>query len=296
MKRNIIFRIAILFAVVLTVASFTTLPQQKGKEDKSNKSQEQSGDKVKRQQKDNDSYPQGNKNPGNKENQNSQKNDIQDQNHQEKNEGNNSNQGKKHNDGKHNGMKNSDKMKNMDNDDHAKMKHGNGNSKSMNGKRDVDVDWNLNDFGNRKHPKDQKKVSVCHNPSNGDSNNGVTINISENALKAHISHGDKKGDCTNDYSDRWSKDYVKSRENVYNTYEQTWERMSYGEALVRLAAEKLLGIRSNLDRSRTTLQATEIQRREALILDLQNNINAMDNQLGLTRQRLDTDVNIIIKL
>ena len=193
-------------------------------------------------------------------------------------------------------MNNSDKMKNMDNDDHAKMKHGNGNSKSMNGKRDVDVDWNVNDFKNRKNPKDQKKVSVCHNPTDGDSNNGVTINISENALKAHMAHGDKMGNCTIDYGDRWSKDYVKSRENVYNTYEQTWERMSYGEALTRLAAEKLFGIRSNLDRSRTTLQAPEIQRREALILDLQNNLNAMNNQLGLTRQRLDSDVNIIIKL
>lgn len=290
MKRNTIFRITILCGVALTIASFTTLPQQKGKNDKGEKSQDQSEDKGKGQQKSNDSYPQGNKNQGNKENHNnSQKNDDQND-HGKQNK--NSDNGQKHDDGKNN----SDKMKNMDNDDYTKMKHGNGNSKSMNGKRDVDVDWNVNDFKNRKNPKDQKKVSVCHKPSDGDEKNGVTINISENALKAHIAHGDKMGDCTVDYGDRWSKDYVKSRENVYNTYEQTWERMSYGEALTRLAAEKLLGIRSNLDRSRTTMAAPEIQRREALILDLQNNLNAMNNQLGLTRQKLDSDVNIIIKL
>ena len=63
-----------------------------------------------------------------------------------------------------------------------------------------------------------------------------------------------------------------------------------------LAADKLLGIRSNLDRSRSTLTSDEIQRREALIMDLQNNVYSLENQLGQTRQQLDSDVNIIIKL
>ncbi|MBC7912637.1 MAG: hypothetical protein H7Y07_00805 [Pyrinomonadaceae bacterium] len=289
MKQNIIFRITILCAVVLTVVSFTTLPQQKGKNEKGDKSQGQSNDNEKGQQKGNDSYPEENKNQGNKENhKNPQKNDDQND-HGKQNK--NSDHGQKHD-----GMNNSDKMKNMDNDDHAKMKHGNGNSKSMNGKRDVDVDWNITDFKNRKNPKDQKKVSVCHNPTDGDEKNGVTINISENAVKAHMAHGDKLGNCTIDYGDRWSKDYVKSRENVYNAYEQTWERMSYGEALVRLAAQKILGLQTNLTTTRATLSPVEIQRREALILELQSNSVALDTQVGGTRQRLDNDVNIIIKL
>jgi hypothetical protein len=185
---------------------------------------------------------------------------------------------------------------NIRNESYKNVYRGNGNSKVKNGNRDADIDWNLRDFANRRHPKDQKKVTICHNPSTESSNNGVTINVSENALQAHLNHGDQRGNCNINYSDRWSDRYVKSRENVYNRYEQTWETMSYSEALLRLAADKLLGIRSNLDRSRSTLTPDEIQRREALILDLQNNVYSLENQLGQTRQQLDSDVNIIIQL
>lgn len=171
----------------------------------------------------------------------------------------------------------------------------NGNNKVMNGKRDLDIDWNLDRFSDRKNPKNQKKVIVCHNPSEKGSN-GVNINISENALQAHLNHGDKIGDCKIDYSDRWSSNYVRSRENVYNTYERAWETMSYSEALLQLAAQKLLGYRTNLDRERSTLSFNEIQRREALVLDLQNNVNSLDNQLGVSRQRLDSNVSIIVTL
>ena len=165
----------------------------------------------------------------------------------------------------------------------------------MNGKRDVAINWNLNDFDNRWNPRNTKKVTICHNP-NGNSNNGVTIKVSENALQAHRNHGDQIGDCNINYSDRWSRDYILSRENVFYNYEQTWERMSYGEALLQLALQKLLGLRTNLDRDRSRLSSDEIRRREALIYELENNTSALDNQLGYTRQRLDSDVNIIIKL
>ena len=176
------------------------------------------------------------------------------------------------------------------------MDRGNGNSRKMNGRRDANINWSLSNFEDRKRPKDQKKVTVCHNPSNGNNNNGVTIRISENALNAHLNHGDRMGACNIDYSDRWSENYVKARENMYNTYEQTWETMSYSEALLRLAAEKLLGIKSSLATQRSTLSPFEIQRREALIFNLQNNMNALDSQIGVTRQRLYSDVNIIIAL
>ena len=171
----------------------------------------------------------------------------------------------------------------------------NGNNKIMNGKRDGDINWNLDRFADRKSPKNQKKVTICHNPTS-DGSRGVNINISENALQAHLNHGDKIGDCKIDYSDRWSSNYVRSRENVYNTYEQSWETMSYSEALLKLAAQKLLGYRTNLDRERSTLSVNEIQRREALVLDLQNNVNSLDNQLGVSRQRLDSNVSIIVTL
>jgi len=37
-----------------------------------------------------------------------------------------------------------------------------------------------------------KKVTVCHKP---DSKNPVTIEISRNALQAHLNHGDREGTC-----------------------------------------------------------------------------------------------------
>lgn len=304
MKKNPILRISILPLIILTVLSFTNFPPQKGndKNDKGNKSQEQSPDKGNNNQKGNGHNSQGN--GGNQSNDN-QSNDNQGNkndrngNAQKSNDHVNKNShgnGNKSHDGNSNDKKNHQNTGNDKyNHEKGKMNHGNGNSKKLNGKRDADIDWNLNDFANRKHPKDNKKVTICHHPS-GDNSNSVSINISENAVKAHLSHGDQIGNCTNDYSDRWSSNYIKSRENVYNQYEQSWETMSYSEAVLKLALNKLLGIRTTFTQNRSTYTNQEIQRREALIYDLQNNVNSLQNQLGTTRQALDSDVNIIIKL
>ncbi len=277
MKRRKILSIAIVPVIVITMAAFTNLqPGKDKKEDKGNKSQDNGKAKS-------DDKPDHQKENG-----------IDKDNHQGKGkheQGNKEGQSHKNDDNGYSSKKNDKKDKN-----YKKMAHGNGNSHKMNGKRDGDIDWNLNDFANRKHPKDQKKVTICHKPSSDGVDNGVTINVSENALKAHMNHGDESGECKNNNAGRWSDSYVKSRENVYNTYEQSWERMSYGEALVRIAANKLLGLKSNLDQNRSMLSAQEIQRREALISDLETNTNSVNTQLGLTRQKLDSDVNIIIKL
>ena len=269
--------------MIVGAVSYNSMPPQK--DNKGNKSQEQSGDKKGNDHKENQSQGKGGK---------------MNDNHQSKGNDGRVNQGNKGNDHSEKGEKHNDnasshgKGNNHDTYRSNKENRGNGNSNSMNGKRDGDIDWNLSDFGHRKHPKDAKKVTICHKP--GSSDNSVTINVSENALKAHMNHGDQMGGCTNNYSDRWSSNYIQSRERVYNTYEQTWERVSFSEALLNLAATKLLGIRTNLTTNRSTYSAQEIQRREALILDLQNNINALDNQVVTSRQTLDSDVNIIIKL
>ena len=175
-------------------------------------------------------------------------------------------------------------------------KQGKGNSFKLNGKRDMSIDWNLGSFANRYNPRDQKKVTICHKPSFNNSNNGVTINVSENALKMHLNHGDHLGNCKFNYPDTWSSRYIRSREYVFNTYEETWERMSFAEALLSLAANKLLGLRTNLQRDRSTLSPEEIRRRELLIYELENNMILMDDQLVLTRRKLDSDVNIFLNL
>jgi hypothetical protein len=153
------------------------------------------------------------------------------------------------------------------------------------------TDWNLVNFKDRKRPGQWKKVTVCHQTG---SSEPVNITISENALKAHLSHGDIVGACTNNY-DQWPARYVTARETVYNSYESTWETMSYSEALLKIALDKLLGVKTDLKNNRNTLEAQEIQRREVLIMELQNNTTAFNNQLSSTRKQLD-GVNIVIQL
>jgi hypothetical protein len=298
MKTNIL-RISILPLILFTVLTFANIqpPQKdKGKNDKENKEQGQSGNKGKDEERGNGNSKGNAQVQGNNQ---GRGNNAQGHGNDKGNQGQGNNKSGDHGQGNNksdnHGKRNSDMDNGHGHGINGKINHGKGNSSIMNGRRDVELDWGLNDFGNRKRPGNQKKVTICHRPG-GQGSNPVTINVSENAVQAHLNHGDQLGNCTMNYSDRWSSNYINSRENVYNTYEQTWETMSYSEALLRLAAEKLLGVKTDLTRTRSTLTSQEIQRREALIYELQNNVNTLDNQLGVTRQRLDSDVNIIIKL
>lgn len=284
MKRNNILRISILPLIVLTLLALADPQKDKNGQGKS-------------ESKENDEIGKGRvKNQGNN---NQGQDNKQDKDGDDRGKGKDNRDGEngKDNDDKYNDNKgNSGKNNDRSEGDNWELKKGKGNSKLMNGKRDIDIDWGINNWSQRKHPKDQKKVSICHNPSGDDSGKSVNINISENAVQAHLNHGDRVGSCPDNYSDRWTPGYIRSREVVYNTYEQTYETMSYSEALLKYAMEKLLGVQTNLNTSRVNLSTQEVQRREALILDLQNNVTGLENQLNLTRTKLDSDVNIIVQL
>lgn len=289
MKTNIL-KISLLPLIILTMLEFATLQPQK-ENNKGNKGNNSQGDGKGQNQK-NDNRSQGNNNSQEnddrgKDNQGKGRNNEDRDNGNRNNQSGNSNK----NDGRGNSDKNSDKTNG--NDNKGKSKNEGRGRETIRWDRDESINWGFDDFKSRKRPKDLKKVAVCH--STGGDSFPVSINISENALQAHLNHGDQTGSCTTNYSERWPQNYVRTRENVYNAYENTWESMSYSEALVRYAAEKLLGIRSNLQRDRSTLSAQEIQRREALILDLQTNVTGLESQIGVTRQRLD-GVNINITL
>ncbi|WP_026899243.1 hypothetical protein [Daejeonella oryzae] len=284
MKQNHILKISVLPLILFTVIAFTNVqPEKKDQNSKGNNAKNQPVSRG------------NNANPQEKKVNTSKGNDRQgNSNQKQKNQA----PGKSAEQGKNNSGNKSNGNNHTNNNNHSSAGQGNKsnvNSNMMNGKRDMIINWNLDNFADRKHPRNQKKVKVCHNPS-GNGENGVNISISENALQAHLNHGDKMGDCNINYSDRWSSNYVKSRENVYNTYESAWETMSYSEAILSLAMQKLLGIRTNFDRDRSTLSSADIERREMLIMDLQNNVNSLQNQLNSSRQTLDSDVNIIIRL
>ena len=298
MKNNAL-KISILPLVFLIAISFTGLPPQKEKgknednsQGKGNQGERRNGnDKSDNQSRGNNNNDQGRSNDDRDEankgrsDNNSQGNDKYDQ-------GNNKNKNKGNSDDRMNGSndnRGSDKDKGKDKD------KGNGKSRRENVKwdRDDNINWGFENYASRKRPKDNKKVTICHNT--GDSEFPVMINVSENAVKAHMNHGDQMGNCATNYSDRWPANYIRTRENVYNNYENTWETMSYSESLLRFAADRLLGIKSTFQTQRSTLSSQDIQRKEALILDLQNNVNSLENQLAVSRQRTD-GINININL
>ena len=296
---NNVLKISILPLVFLLAISFTGIPPQKEKgknednsQGKGNQGERRDGnDKSDNQSRGNNNNDQGRSNDD-RDDDNNRGSDNYDQGNKNKGQEKNKNKNNGNSDDRMNGSndtRGSDKNKGKDKD------KGNGKSRRENVKwdRDDNINWGFENYASRKRPKDNKKVTLCHNT--GDSEFPVMINVSENAVKAHLNHGDQIGNCATNYSDRWPANYIRTRENVYNNYENTWETMSYSESLLRFAAERLLGIKSTFQAQRSTLSSQDIQRKEALILDLQNNVNSLENQLAVSRQRTD-GINININL
>jgi hypothetical protein len=274
--------------VFLLAISFTGIPPQKEKGNKGENSEK--GNQNQKGNNKTDNASRGNNDQDRSDDDRASNKGRSDNNNQGNNkddQGNNKKNGNSDN-------RNSNDYTGSDKNDKGKDK-GNGKSRreSIKWDRDDNINWGFDNNSSRKGPKDQKKVSICHNT--GNNNYPVTINVSENALKAHMNHGDQVGNCTTNYSDRWPANYIRTRENVYNNYENTWETMSYSESLLRFAADKLLGIKSTFQAQRPSLTSQDIQRKEALILELQNNVNSLENQLAVTRQRTD-GLNINISL
>ncbi len=145
-------------------------------------------------------------------------------------------------------------------------------------------------YNDVKYPKNQKKVRVCHKP-NG-SNNPVQIEVSFNALKAHLNHGDYEGQC-NDYDrTRYSDVYFDTRERYYTQYTQTTETLSLGEQLLALAIDKLTNSRQQLNSQRTILTPQEVSRKEVAIINLQNDTYVLQNSLERGNTRV-TQVNYV---
>ena len=304
---NNVLKISILPLVFLLAISFTGLPPQKEKgknednsQGKGNQGERRNGnDKSDNQSRGNNNNDQGRSNDDRDEankgrsDNNSQGNDKYDQGNNKYDQGNNKNKNKGNSDDRMNG---SNDDRGFDNNDKGKdkdKKNGKFRRENVKWDRDDNINWGFENYASRKRPKDNKKVTICHNT--GDSEFPVMINVSENAVKAHMNHGDQMGNCATNYSDRWPANYIRTRENVYNNYENTWETMSYSESLLRFAADRLLGIKSTFQTQRSTLSSQDIQRKEALILDLQNNVNSLENQLAVSRQRTD-GINININL
>ena len=146
-----------------------------------------------------------------------------------------------------------------------------------------------NDYYDKKGPKGNKKVSVCHQTGG---NYPVMINVSENAVKAHLNHGDYMGNCKDYDRSTHSDSYWNTRNDYYNQYNSTTETLSFGEQILAIAIEKLTGARSNLVPLRSTLQEDELRRKEAAIINLQNDVYNLQNSLARSNEQVGLQVNL----
>lgn len=150
--------------------------------------------------------------------------------------------------------------------------------------------WDGDRYYEVKGPKGNKKVTLCHKPNGSDY--PVTINVSVNALQAHLNHGDYRGECKVWDRSNYSDTYWNTRTDYYNQYVQTTETLSFGEQLLALAINKLTGARTQLTTLRPTLTPTEINRREMAIINLQNDTYNLQQTLDRGNNSIAT-VNLV---
>jgi hypothetical protein len=197
-----------------------------------------------------------------------------------KNEKNDEYATKKHkeNNGKH--YVNADKIKNKDKGNSGKKDVIRLTNNGNNNKNDS-YNWNAETFKTRKKIKDQEKVAICHK-FKGDGEPGVTINVSTNALKAHLRHGDVMGGCPAVKSNIYSSTYLQKRTNYYNSLENNKEQVSYSQSIYDYALARLTNSRLQL----VTLQnnnvpVAEIERKQAVVVELEQNVSLLETLIGV---------------
>jgi hypothetical protein len=212
------------------------------------------------------------------------------------------NQGKGNSDQSQKGQGNkNDKRENANNDNgRADDNKGNGkgnnkrdemsdngkDGKMNNGKKDKDYynsvfgyNWNNENFKERRKLRNQDKVSVCHKFS---SNDGVNINVSENAVKAHLNHGDVIGDCPMFNDRRYSNGYYDNRNNYYNNLQNTQEQVYYSQSVLEYALARLTNSRTQLQvMQNNRLPVADIQRKQESVVQLEQNVSLLETLIGV---------------
>ena len=244
--------------LLVTAVAFTDFPQQeKNKNDK----KEQQENKAKNQDKKNN---QGNSNA------NKNKNDQP------------GNKNQKDNQGKNN-------AKDKDNKGLDKM-NGNNASRNDNARGNVDMrdgyKWDRETFKDRNKYKNQEKVTICHK-FNNDNEPAVTLSVSVNALKAHMDHGDVEGSCPDIRNDRYSDDYIRERNDYYERIQESREKVLYSQSILDYAVQRLTDSRVQLANMQSrNLPAVEIQRKQATVVELEQNVSLLETLIGVTANLL----------
>jgi uncharacterized protein YxeA len=203
------------------------------------------------------------------------------------------NQAKKENPGQ---LKKAEKNKvqpgqQKDKQDKGNANNNRGNNNNGNNGRNASTDviydedgkykWNRESFKERDKIRKQDKVTICHK-FNNNNEPAVTINVSANALKAHMNHGDVMGDCPETRSSNYSDGFLRSRKVYYNDLQNTQEQVIYSRSILDYAVQRLGLARTQLGvMQQRGLPAAEIERKQATVVELEQNVSLLETLIGV---------------
>ena len=188
-----------------------------------------------------------------------------------------------------NGDNGNGKNKQKDNkDDKGDDNNGKGDDKNNNKdkiKFDKDglygYNWNDDDFKDRKRYKKQNKVTICHKV-NRKGEPGVAISVSENAVKAHMNHGDVVGECPAVSNTNFSKGFLTNRKDYFNNLQQTQEEIYYSRSVLDYATQRLTNSRLQLQQlQNNNAPAQEIERKQQAVVALEQNTTLLQSLIGV---------------
>ncbi len=157
---------------------------------------------------------------------------------------------------------------------------GRGNNNNGKGAAQDGYYWDRNNFKDRQKIKNQEKVTICHKFSSNEP--AVTIRVSSNALKAHMGHGDVMGDCPAVQDRRFTDIFMRNRGDYYNTLYNSQDQVSYSRSILDYALSRLTNSRQQLLYMQNNNYApADIQRRQATVVDLEQNVSVLETVLGV---------------
>ncbi len=164
---------------------------------------------------------------------------------------------------------------------------GNKNGKNVNaGRGNNDMRdgyfWNQETFRDRRKYKNQDKVSICHKFSGNNNEPAVTINVSANALKAHMNHGDVMGSCPSVNDGRFSDLFLRNRNDYYGNIQNHYEQVSYSRSILDYALARLTNSRQQLvNMQNSGMPIAEIESRQASVVQLEQNVSLLETLIGV---------------
>ena len=141
--------------------------------------------------------------------------------------------------------------------------------------------WNDDDFKDRNRYKKQNKVTICHK-INRNGEPGVTISVSENAVKAHMKHGDVMGECPAVSNTSFSNGFLKNRQEYFNNLQRTQEEIYYSRSVLDYALQRLTNSRLQLQQIKNNnATAQEIERKQQVVIVLEQNTTLLQSLIGV---------------